>query len=176
MNQQALFENSQGLVVHVLNKHFSQIPHTYHEDLIQEGNFALWKCCLGFDESRNLSFSTYACPAIYRQMHKYIQRHINKHIAVMSLETVVSEDDEGQELKLGGILGEEDDLTTKYLIQDSLKQMLPKEQAVLQALMCGYTQRAVATQFSISQATVHRILYRFREIFIKENNDGNYRT
>lgn len=160
------------------NENSSLVPFIYHkkfykyeghkEDLLQEGYAALWKCCIGFDEQKGSKFTTYACAAIYYAMLEYVKSCIKKHCMVVSLESVVSESEEGSELRFIDILSVEDTNPTKYAIQESLNRMSTKDRAMICMLMEGKTQNQIAETLSVSQAMVSRRLQKFKQILMEE--------
>jgi RNA polymerase sigma factor (sigma-70 family) len=68
----ALVRQHQGLVQAVLRRQvWNGIP---YEDLLQEGQIALWQAILHFDPQRGIAFSTYAWVAISRRLWQAIAR------------------------------------------------------------------------------------------------------
>jgi RNA polymerase primary sigma factor len=62
MTPQERFDANKGLVYHVAARY--KVPEEDREDMLQEGFEALWRACLGFDETNGAQFSTYAGRAI----------------------------------------------------------------------------------------------------------------
>jgi RNA polymerase sigma factor (sigma-70 family) len=167
MTPEQRFEENMCLVGFVYQRKFHEYS-AYQEDLIQEGFLGLWKACLNFDESRGIQFSTYAYTAIERTMMAYIDKFILKHSSVVSLNSVIAEDSEGNQVYLCDSLGTEEDHSIKYAIQDSLSKMSQKDQSILYKLMDGLTQDCIAKACHTSQPTVSRCLAKFRKILSKE--------
>lgn len=163
------FEANMSLVPFVMNRRFYGY-YKYEEDLLQEGYLALWRCCLNYDESRNIQFTTYAVTSIFHQMLNYVQRTIHKHIGVMSLEDVIADNHEGSELLLIETLSSPESFT-KYGIEECLKKLSGKEQQIIQGIMVGYNQNEIADDLGVSQATVSRCLKKFKNLYKEERSD-----
>jgi DNA-directed RNA polymerase specialized sigma subunit len=88
----------------------------------------------------------------------------------LSFEEIVFEDDEGSELHMSEMLGEQEDDFAKRLIQDCFPKLSKRDQSIVRTLLQGYTQDEVAGMFHISQASVHRCLDKFRKLIIEEKN------
>lgn len=58
MTPEERFQENQKLVHFILQKKFPLVA--FDEDVIQEANMGLWKACIGFDEAKGYSFSTFA--------------------------------------------------------------------------------------------------------------------
>lgn len=167
MDPNERFNENSSLVPFMYHKKFYE--HAGHEeDLLQEGYAALWKCCLGFDEQKGCKFTTYACAAIYRGMLEYVKSCIKKHCMTVSLESVVSESEEGSELRFIDIISVDDNNPTKYAIQESLNRMPKKDRAMICMIMEGKTQNQIAEILSVSQAMVSRRLKKFKQILMEE--------
>ncbi len=71
--QDALVRRHEGLVHTVLRRQ-SRDGMAY-EELLQEGQIALWKAVLGFDPQRGVAFSTYAGRAIRNRIWSVVKRN-----------------------------------------------------------------------------------------------------
>lgn len=167
MTPEQRFEEYTSLVAYIYRKRFYNYA-AYQEDLIQEGFLGLWKACLNFNELKGVHFSTYAYTAIERTMLTYVMNFIAKHSVEISLNTVIAENNEGDQICISDSLGTEEDHSIKYAIQDSLHKMSPKEQTILHKLMEGLTQDTIAKICHVSQSSVCRCLAKFRKILSKE--------
>lgn len=167
MTPEQRFEENTRLVAFVYHHKFHDYS-AYKEDIIQEGFLGLWKACMHFDDSRGTQFSTYAYKSIERTMLTYVAKFILKHSSVISLNAVIAENSEGDQILVSDLLAIEEDHSIKYAIQDSLSKMSKKEQSILQGLMKGLTQDRIAEICHTSQPTVCRCLAKFRKILSKE--------
>lgn len=77
-----LFNRNLKLVGFIYRKYFSRFEYI-KDDLIQEGNIALWKSTSKYDSSKG-EFSTFAGVIIKNKMNNYIRKEINyrKHLVV----------------------------------------------------------------------------------------------
>lgn len=167
MDPNIRFNENTSLVPFIYHKHFYAYSE-HMDDLFQEGYAALWKSCTNFDESRGLQFSTYACTAIYRRMYGYVKKVIQKHFFVLSLDGVIAEDGEGNEVYLKDVIPKEQDDSIRYAIQESLQHIPSKDQDIICRIMEGYTQEKIAEIMHVSQSYVSRCLQRFRKILLEE--------
>lgn len=76
MNNTELFNKNIGLVYHVYNKlDKNDFVIRSKEDMIQEGNYALWNALLTYDKTKDVKLSHYACTCIRNAMLKYIRKN-----------------------------------------------------------------------------------------------------
>jgi RNA polymerase sigma factor (sigma-70 family) len=167
MDPQALFDRNMSLVPFIYSKKFYEYT-DHKEDLIQEGYMALWRSCLNFDELKGFKFSTYACTSIYRKMLEYTQLNIQKHSGVVSIDSVIAEDGEGNELYIKDTLSNNREDFNRYAIQEALLRVSERDRSIVCKLMEGYTQNQIAEMHNISQASVSRCLHKFRTILLEE--------
>lgn len=167
MDPYVRFDENLSLVKFVYNRKF-YFYSNHQEDLLQEGYMALWKSCQSFDENQGIQFCTYAYTSIYRSMLNYVQRTIHKHNSVISLNSVVSEDDEGNVLYLEDTLSENPDNLVKYAIQEALLKISGRDKSIIEKLLEGYTQDQISKHLAISQASVSRCLQKFKNILLEE--------
>ena len=71
------YESNTGLVVSVYNKRFAKYR-WLKEDLIQEGNLALYLACQKYDVNKDTKFSTFATICIKNAMMMYLKREIKE--------------------------------------------------------------------------------------------------
>ncbi len=172
MSLEERFYANQKLVYLIYHRSFQNYSN-YEEDLIQEGMLGLWKSCLSFREDNGTAFSTYACVAIQRQMWGFIKQTVIKHQSCVSLETVIAENSDGDEITLSDALGQSDNIFTQCIVEDCIQQLLPRERRIIHLLIKGKTQNAIADICGISQSTVSRCLIKFKSIYTKESRDAD---
>ena len=68
MTPEERFQENQKLVHFILQKKFPLVA--FDEDVIQQAYMGLWKACIGFDEAKWYSFSTFAGTIIYHEVLK----------------------------------------------------------------------------------------------------------
>lgn len=164
------FEKHEHLVFHVYHTRFSSHDDE-REELISEGRLALWKACCSFDEDRGFQFSTYAVTVIQNRIYNYLNR-VRRHASVLSLDEKIAEDSDGCAMCLLDTIGQEEDPTARYLLNDCMAQLDERDQHIVRLLMEGYTQQEVSVQLGIAQSTVCRCLCRFRTLIEKEMENG----
>lgn len=162
-----LFNCNRSLVPWVYSRYFYHYPE-YKDDLLQEGFGALVKATRAFDNSHKVAFNTYAVVVIKRTMMNYVHRFILKNSKVMSLSDIVGEDDEGNTLLIEDMLGNPDEIQSRFIIQDCLHRLPHKEQKIILSLMRGFTQNEIAKRQEVSQATISRCLTKFKQIYMEE--------
>lgn len=167
------FEKNKNLVYYVYYHRFSSNSknNLYKEDIIQEGMLALWKACLNFNEKRNANFSTYAVLVIYHSMLSFVTRKLNKHYNTVSIESVVAEDKDGNELCLCDTLISPDAYSEKDMIAviNKILESFPTcYKDIVEKIIKGYTQNEIGNILNMSQAQVSRKLKKFKEKFMED--------
>lgn len=168
------FQSNKSFVPFVYHKWFNNYS-SWQEDLFQEGYLALWKACCKFKEDNAMiKFSTYAINSVYFRLLNYCRKFIIKTSNVVSLDAFcVSETPEGDSLYLIDVISDEQDLDTKYLIENCMNQLSDREQKIILDIMAGYGQEEIAKRRHISQSFVSRRLIKFRHLIEKEKNDND---
>lgn len=162
--KEEIFTENLKLVTYAYHKEFQRYR-SYQEDLIQEGYFALWRACLGFDETRGIEFSTYAYKSIKTSMLNYIVRFVEKYKNVVSFEESVPQ---AEGLSYIDLLPQEEDNSSKELIQETLMKVSRKDRYIIEQIMSGYTQESIAQKMGTSQSSISRCLQRFRNLLLQE--------
>lgn len=72
--QQKLVKDNHRLVRYVMHKKFSYIPNNEYDDCLQCGYMALCKAAIRFDSEFGAEFASYAIPAIYREIFRYLSK------------------------------------------------------------------------------------------------------
>jgi RNA polymerase sigma factor (sigma-70 family) len=170
MTPEELFEQNKSLVHFIYSKHFalSQEIQSWKDDILQEGLIALWKACKSYDEAKGFSFSTLACACIHSAMVTYINRKILKHNSTVSFEEIISEDADGNQIKLGDCIpgtNTESTLEILNILKAVLSQCSERAQQVNALILQGYKQEEISVILGISQTMVSRDWNKFKEKF-----------
>lgn len=161
------FEKNENLILFVYHRGFAKYD-SYKDDLLQEGAGALWKCCLNFDESKNIQFSTYACVSIRRAMKKFVDSQIIKHINDISIETIICDNGE-KGIRLSECLTDSENPGIKDMVDECLKKMTLSEIEIIRHIFKGYKQREIAQKCNITQQSVSKILIKFKHLVLIES-------
>lgn len=172
MTSNELFEQYRELVPYIYMKKFAQNPlyNPWREDIEQEGLIALWKACTTYKEGSTTAFSTYAYTCIYHRMLNYIERSIYPQSShSVSLEVVISEDADGNQLKISECITDPESIDGKLTAEDIVSRILSKSPPLLckiiKMILAGYTQDYIAEHLGIAQCTVSRGWCKFQREF-----------
>ena len=169
-NEQAkstLIEHNLRLVVYIARRFESTGIHL--EDLISIGTIGLIKAINTFRPEKNIKLATYASRCIENEILMYL-RKIASHRSDVSLDEPINTDWDGNELKLGDVLGTEPDAVSRPLeddvdlglLREALNQLPDKEKTIVR-LRYGLgggrekTQKEVADLLGISQSYISRL-------------------
>lgn len=175
MDHNKRFEQNMGLVGFIYQRSFTDYSN-YQDDLIQEGYLALWMCCLNFDESKGVQFSTYACVSIERRMWKYVKSQIIKHNKDISLESIIYDESKNKDIRLEDYIGTPEETHIKEMIFECLKKLEPTEREIVSKILEGYTQSEVGRRHNIAQQKVSKCLIKFKEIIMAQSLKDKTRT
>ena len=139
------------------------------EDLISIGTIGLIKAINTFRPEKNIKLATYASRCIENEILMYL-RKIASHRSDVSLDEPINTDWDGNELKLGDVLGTEPDAVSRPLeddvdlglLREALNQLPDKEKTIVR-LRYGLgggrekTQKEVADLLGISQSYISRL-------------------
>lgn len=139
------------------------------EDLISIGTIGLIKAVGTFKPDRNIKLATYSSRCIENEILMYI-RKIASHKSDISLDEPINTDWDGNELRLGDVLGTEPDAVSRpleddvdlRLLREALEQLPDKEKTIV-SLRYGIgggrekTQKEVADILGISQSYISRL-------------------
>lgn len=156
------------LVLNEIKRRFSTVEYD-KRDLFQIGCIGLIKAAETFDVSKKVNFSTYATCCVDNEILMFL-RKLKKDELVDSLDTVISYNREGEELKIEDILSDDTDIVeeytnneTIYIIGEIVKD-LPERDREIVMLYFGfyndqtYTQTEIANMVSITQPIISRII------------------
>ena len=169
-NEQAkstLIEHNLRLVVYIARRFESTGINL--EDLISIGTIGLIKAINTFRPEKNIKLATYASRCIENEILMYL-RKIASHRSDVSLDEPINTDWDGDELKLGDVLGTEPDAVSRPLeddvdlglLREALNQLPDKEKTIVR-LRYGLgggrekTQKEVADLLGISQSYISRL-------------------
>lgn len=162
-----LIERNLRLVAHIMKKYYAQTSE--QEDLISIGTIGLIKAVNTFRPEKNIKLATYASRCIENEILMYI-RKISSHKTDISLDEPINTDWDGNELRLGDVLGTEPDAVSRpleddvdlKLLRDAMEQLSEKEKTIVN-LRYGLTggrektQKEVADLMGISQSYISRL-------------------
>lgn len=149
------FEEHEKLVWEIYHRNFYGYPYL-KDDLIQCGTIALWKASKGFDETKGLKFSSYAVPAIRREMLRYVL-HEKKHFNNLGSDFLPLEK------------GKEDDIFQKILVEQVIDKCVYKKSIKerIKKLYQGYTIKDLAEMENKTRQAISKTNVENREM-IKE--------
>ena len=162
-----LIEHNLRLVVYIARRFESTGINL--EDLISIGTIGLIKATNTFRPEKNIKLATYASRCIENEILMYL-RKIASHRSDVSLDEPINTDWDGNELKLGDVLGTEPDAVSRPLeddvdlglLREALNQLPDKEKTIVR-LRYGLgggrekTQKEVADLLGISQSYISRL-------------------
>ncbi len=162
-----LIEHNLRLVVYISRRFESTGINL--EDLISIGTIGLIKAVNTFRPEKNIKLATYASRCIENEILMYI-RKISSHKTDISLDEPINTDWDGNELRLGDVLGTEPDAVSRpleddvdlKLLRDAMEQLSEKEKTIVN-LRYGLTggrektQKEVADLMGISQSYISRL-------------------
>ncbi len=162
-----LIEHNLRLVVYIARRFESTGINL--EDLISIGTIGLIKAINTFRPEKNIKLATYASRCIENEILMYL-RKIASHRSDVSLDEPINTDWDGNEIKLGDVLGTEPDAVSRPLEDDVdlglLRQALddlPDKEKTIVTLRYGIgggrekTQKEVADLLGISQSYISRL-------------------
>lgn len=163
----SLIEHNLRLVVYIARRFESTGINL--EDLISIGTIGLIKAINTFRPEKNIKLATYASRCIENEILMYL-RKIASHRSDVSLDEPINTDWDGNELKLGDVLGTEPDAVSRPLeddvdlglLREALNQLPDKEKTIVR-LRYGLgggrekTQKEVADLLGISQSYISRL-------------------
>ena len=181
-----LIEHNLRLVVYISRRFESTGINL--EDLISIGTIGLIKAVNTFRPEKNIKLATYASRCIENEILMYI-RKISSHKADVSLDEPINTDWDGNELRLGDVLGTDPDSVSRpmeddvdlQLLHHALEQLGEKEKKIV-ALRYGIgggkekTQKEVADLKGISQSYISRLEKRIILRLRREINRQIYET
>ena len=194
MTPEELFNTNRSLVGWCYKKYIKDFSNPHHEDIMSEGDLALWQACINFDPSKGCQFTTYAVPVIAGAMMKYyrdkcnvirIPRRIfddrdlttlNLLLNTKSLEAEIEQGD-GSSITLGDMIAGKPDVH-EYITEDIVESFISTiNNPVHKNLMEEYyydaiwgsgetTQTELGKKYgNISQAQCCRLIKKYNQLF-----------
>ena len=165
-----LIKHNLRLVIYIAKTYFYRCDgvNIDYEDLVMVGVEGLVKGVNTFDISKNIKLSTYVTRCINNEILLYIKRN-NKHVNNISMETVITTDYEGNDMKLEELLfDEENDCFEivlmdfeRYLVREIVNELDEVDKKIIMKYYGFdgnkvYTQRELALERDISQSYMSR--------------------
>lgn len=167
--RQELIKRNIRLVIREVRTRFNEVAYDQKE-LISIGIIGLIKAVDAYDLSKKFAFSTFAVRCIDNEILMFL-RKLEKDSVCVSLETSISVDRDGSELRLEDILWNDNDLVMNYeemenqeILRKVLNDMPDGRNKEIMLLFFGfyndkrYSQREIAQSFNLSQTQVSRII------------------
>ena len=179
---QEIFEHNIGLVGYCIKK--LNISPVNIDEIFSVGRLGLFKAALTFDETRKITFATYATRCITNEIFMEFRRR-KKQRKDISLDEPLSTDLDGSHLYLKDILSDEsNEVESHFVATEKLERTLDfiinrlrkRERLTILLHTAGYTQREISEITGISQSYASRILTQVRKnIREKDHSRTNVR-
>lgn len=165
---QKIVESNIGLVGHCLKK--CNISPADSDDMFSVGTLGLIKAARSFDETRKITFATYATRCITNEIFMEFRRR-KKQRKDISLDEPLATDFDGSHLYLKDILSDEsNEVESHFVATEKLERTLDiiinrlrkRERLTILLHTAGYTQREISDMTDISQSYASRILTKVR--------------
>ena len=158
-----LLEKYKPLVIKYAGARF--LPGGDRDDLIQEGMIGLYKAIMGYDASREASFSTFAALCVDRQILRAIEasgreknRPLNQSLSIDETGADLSEMDHGESLENTVI----ERVTGSEILSAVRDDLSPFEMDVMELIMEGLSYREAAERLGRSPKSVDNAITRIR--------------
>jgi RNA polymerase sigma factor (sigma-70 family) len=161
MNQK-LVEDNMNLVYFLINRYYPTF--IQDEDLAQCGMIGLCKAADKFDETKGITFSTFAASCILNEFCKEFTRR-KRHNGVVSLEYNLFNDD-GETTTIGNFIVGEDDVD--YVDDENFyKKLSPMDREIVELRKFGYSSREISKKFNVSEQLISQHLIKMRHTWRK---------
>lgn len=192
-----LFDKNIKLVGYCFKKYIKLYNHSDFEDIIQEGNLELCRCCTKFDPDRGINFSTYAVPCITGAMKRYLREkqsviRVPKSILdsnnpdeislirnPVSLDNNINKETESDMYNIIPTTEDDYEFESEDLVESVLKLIEnPTHRNIMEEYWYytmfgdGCSQRYLMNKYKVSQSYISRIIEKYNKIlksYIKEN-------
>lgn len=175
---------NQRLIHYLVKKLGITSKSSEYEDIISIGNIGLIKAAITFDESKKITFATYASRCINNEIFMYY-RKAGKYANDISLDETIGDDGEGKELTLGETIEHsESDFVERIVHKEAfiklvsiiLNKLKGKERLVILYRIGEVSQAGIAERLNITQSYVSRVLKKaISEIRTIANNNVSYK-
>jgi len=151
------------LVYHIIGKYYNNNGYLEYSDFVSHGLFGLYKAILTFDVNKGNKFASYAVICIDNEI-KMMFRRLRKHQNVLSINTILSKDNEGHVLQYEDVLQDMKDEVSfdMVILKDTIKdvELTDLEKKVVSLRMKDKTQEEISEILGFSQSYISRILRR----------------
>lgn len=155
------FESNMKLVYGYLNKYHPTL--IKDEDIVQELYLTLWKCCLNYDESKDVAFATYAYRSFSTCLGEYWRK---KHTAkregelfLISLDSFFDDESMDECITQDDLYGRraEEALIAKETIKD-IYEKLDEDEIIFLNLMLAhdFKQKDLAEIYGVTRSYISR--------------------
>lgn len=176
-----MFNDNVRLVYRVYEEKISshQNANQMREDLLQIGMLSLWKCCMRYDPSRGIEFSTYAYNSIRNSMKCALVRESKKTAYLVSMSKQVSSEAEDCPITYEDVIASPVNVSSEVEINNLVEQISKtigdNAEKVISMIREGHSQVDIAKEMKLTRASVGRILKEFRKklkntLFLEYNN------
>lgn len=161
--QQEMVIRNEPLIYYIVNK--MGVSYNEFEDVVSVGKIGLVKAALSFNPQKGIKFSTYASRCINNEILLYFRQEKKHSAVVISLESPIKRDTDGNELALADVISDSNDfreqieaeVTFINAINFILNALSPIETTVTLYGISGIKQKEIAKKLNISQSYVSRI-------------------
>lgn len=149
-------------IAHKWIKKLSKHRFICSDDIYSATSFGLCKAAMSFDKSKGNKFSTYATKVMTNEVLIMIRKY-KKKIDAMSLEKVISVDNQGNEFQLFEIIRDDFDAYEHWINYDELLPKLLKTlptreyEIIFDLFILEYNQPTVSKKHNLSQSYISRI-------------------
>lgn len=177
-NREIFVERNLRLVAHICKK-FAKNKE-YFEEFFSVGCIGLLKASNTFNPEKGVKFISYASHCIENEILMYL-RKLKKQNCVLSLETVLSTDIEGNELTLTDIITDSNNFEELYFDKNLISHIITiclntfslRENTIFLLSLSKKTQKEIAAILKLSQSYISRlykkVLKKIHEIVDSEN-------
>lgn len=134
---------------------------TTDDDMYQRALIGLWKASTTFDETRGVTFLTYATRIITSELFLEM-RYRRKHskLNVVPLDEPIKDTDD---LTYSDLIPSLENVEEKIIYYDLQDVLTDKDRELLKYISAGYTQAEIGSILSMSQPTVYRRIRDLRD-------------
>lgn len=164
-SEEKLIMENQGLIYSILKEMEISWNNPEYDDLVSIGQIGLIKAIRAFDESRNLKISTFAAVCIKNEIKMYFRKQNRNIKNCISLQSVISTDGKGSELKVEDILVVESNFIENLeelenfmnIVNIIFNFLTEKERVVMIYRISGCNQRYISEKLGLTQSYISRI-------------------
>lgn len=162
-----MINDNKGLVFYTLNKFNKE--QAFDEDYHQIALIGLWKACEGFDENKNIKFSTYAVNVIRNEIADALRKErANKRLdysKVISLNETYGDENS---LTLIDNIEDKNDLINIKDYQLYIEQLKGREKTIVEMKSNESTFKEIADEVGLSTQRVEQLWKKYKRKLVKE--------